>query len=90
MIIRSKLIPVAVLSLGLLVLAKPVSSAPSHADVAYATGPAGTPLQLDLYLPPSAGAPLLVWVHGGAWENGKWTSPPALVQFRNIFIKELK
>jgi hypothetical protein len=28
--------------------------------------------------------------HHGAWENGKWTSPPALVQFRNIFMKELK
>ncbi len=28
--------------------------------------------------------------HHGAMRDGKWTSPPALVQFKNIFIKELK
>jgi hypothetical protein len=27
--------------------------------------------------------------HGGKNKNGEWTSPPALVQFRNISIKEL-
>jgi hypothetical protein len=27
--------------------------------------------------------------HHGAKRDGRWTSPPALVQFRNIFIKEL-
>lgn len=27
--------------------------------------------------------------HHGNKENGEWVSPPALVQFRNIFIKEL-
>jgi acetyl esterase/lipase len=27
-------------------------------------------LKLDLYEPAAAGAPLLVWVHGGAWERG--------------------
>ena len=27
--------------------------------------------------------------HHGAMKDGKWTSPPALVQFRNIRIKEL-
>lgn len=27
--------------------------------------------------------------HHGAWRDGKWVSPPALVQFRNIFIREL-
>ncbi|MGB8168574.1 MAG: DUF1080 domain-containing protein [Chthoniobacteraceae bacterium] len=27
--------------------------------------------------------------HHGAMKDGVWTSPPALVQFRNIFIKEL-
>jgi len=27
--------------------------------------------------------------HHGAMKDGKWTSPPALVQFRNIEIKEL-
>jgi len=28
--------------------------------------------------------------HHGAMKQGKWTSPPSLVQFRNIYIKELK
>jgi hypothetical protein len=28
--------------------------------------------------------------HHGAWDGSQWTSPPALVQFRNIFVKELK
>jgi hypothetical protein len=27
--------------------------------------------------------------HHGRWENGKWTGPPSLMQFRNIFVKEL-
>ena len=28
--------------------------------------------------------------HHGKLKDGKWTSPPALLQFKNIFIKELK
>jgi hypothetical protein len=28
--------------------------------------------------------------HHGAKRDGQWTSPPALVQFKNIFIKELE
>jgi len=28
--------------------------------------------------------------HHGSKKDGQWTSPPALVQFRNIFIRELK
>ena len=28
--------------------------------------------------------------HHGSKRDGKWTSPPALLQFRNIFIKELQ
>ena len=30
--------------------------------------------------------------HHGSWDRkaGKWTGPPSLVQFRNIYIKELK
>lgn len=28
--------------------------------------------------------------HHGSQTNGQWTSPPSLVQFRNIFIRELK
>ncbi|HEX7860266.1 MAG TPA: DUF1080 domain-containing protein [Verrucomicrobiae bacterium] len=32
----------------------------------------------------------VVLQHHGAKRDGKWTSPPSLVQFRNIAIKELK
>ena len=28
--------------------------------------------------------------HHGSMQDGKWTAPPALVQFRNLYIKELK
>jgi hypothetical protein len=28
--------------------------------------------------------------HHGAKKNGQWSSPPALVQFRNISVRELK
>jgi hypothetical protein len=27
--------------------------------------------------------------HHGSMRNGQWTGPPSLVQFRNIYIKEL-
>jgi acetyl esterase/lipase len=54
------------------------SAAPSvHADIQYAATAAGEPLRLDLYTPESgAGAPLLVWIHGGAWENGDKSAMP--------------
>ena len=34
--------------------------------------------------------PIALQHHGSKGDDGKWQSPPALVQFRNIFIKELK
>ena len=33
--------------------------------------------------------PIALQHHGGK-RNGQWNSPPSLVQFKNIFIKELK
>jgi hypothetical protein len=27
--------------------------------------------------------------HHGEWKDGAWTSPPSVVQFRNIYVKEL-
>ena len=35
------------------------------------------------------GGPVGLQHHGGM-RDGKWNSPPALVQFRNIYVKELK
>ena len=37
-----------------------------------------------------ASAPVGLQHHGGKDKNGVWNSPPALVQFRNLFIRELK
>ena len=38
-----------------------------------------TPLKLDLYLPADAkAAPLVVWVHGGAWRSGSKANPSIL------------
>lgn len=51
-------------------------------DIEYARAN-GSALLLDLYMPESkAPAPLLVWVHGGAWEAGRKTPMPlsALVE----------
>jgi acetyl esterase/lipase len=49
------------------------------ADIEYARS--GTDaLRLDLYQPAGAsGGPLLVWLHGGAWESGTKTAIPAAV-----------
>ena len=45
-------------------------------DIEYASV-AGTPLRLDLYRRDSASAaPLLIWLHGGAWEFGSKTPMP--------------
>jgi acetyl esterase/lipase len=73
--IRSKLLPVGVLWL----LAWPLvasAEASIQADIPYATSASGEPLRLDLYLPDAARAPLLVWIHGGAWENGNKSAMP--------------
>jgi acetyl esterase/lipase len=44
-------------------------------DIEYARV-AGQPLKLDLYQPATGRAPLLVWVHGGAWERGSKSPMP--------------
>jgi acetyl esterase/lipase len=76
--IRTKLVAASLCALG--VVAGAAHSAPAvQADIQYATSAAGEPLRLDLYKPDNntAGpAPLIVWVHGGAWENGNKTAMP--------------
>src|SRR5262245_49524979 len=78
MIIRSKLMPIAALGFAAICAGPgPTWGAPAvQANIPYATSDAGEPLRLDLYLPESAGAPLLVWLHGGAWENGNKSAMP--------------
>jgi acetyl esterase/lipase len=50
---------------------------PSTRDLEYANA-AGTALKLDLYLPEKRSAPLIVWVHGGAWRAGSKDHPACL------------
>jgi acetyl esterase/lipase len=75
--IRSKLLPVGLVSLSTFCI-WPAAAAPSvQADIQYATAVTGQPLLLDLYTPEGeAGAPLVVWIHGGAWENGNKSAMP--------------
>jgi acetyl esterase/lipase len=83
MIIRSKLMPVGVLAVATAGLAAPALGAPAiETDIPYAASSAGEPLRLDLYLPDTARPPLIVWLHGGAWENGNKSAMPlkALVE----------
>ena len=48
-------------------------------DIEYAR-PGGKPLLLDLYLPEKTDAPLplIVWIHGGAWQGGSKEDCPAV------------
>lgn len=50
----------------------------------------GVPVIIDATLPglPEKGA-IGLQHHGGKDAKGEWNSPPALVQFRNIYIKEI-
>lgn len=50
----------------------------------------GIPVIIDASLPglPEKGA-IGLQHHGGKDSKGEWNSPPALVQFRNIYIKEI-
>jgi acetyl esterase/lipase len=77
---RSKLLPAGLVGAAAAFALAPLAAlaAPSlQADIQYATTAAGEPLRLDLYLPESGGsAPLVVWIHGGAWENGNKSAMP--------------
>jgi acetyl esterase/lipase len=73
-------------------LAAAANGAPAiQRDIQYATSAAGEPLRLDLYTPETGGAaPLIVWVHGGAWENGnKGAMPLAPIIERGFAVASL-
>ena len=73
----------AVASAALIWMAADVTSAHAQReqrDLVFAVVD-GKTLALDLYLPDTAEASLVVWVHGGAWNGGtKASVPKALVQ----------
>lgn len=77
---RSTALPFVLLaSLSALAAGRGLAQPAVHkvADIEYARS--GTDaLRLDLYQPENAtGGPLLVWLHGGAWENGTKTAIPS-------------
>jgi acetyl esterase/lipase len=77
--IRSKLLLAGLMSAAVVATwPGAAAGAPTlQSDIQYATTVAGEPLRLDLYTPESgAGAPLIVWVHGGGWENGNKSAMP--------------
>ena len=44
----------------------------------------------NAHLPGIASSGAVGLQHHGGMKDGQWNSPPALLQFRNIYIKELK
>ncbi len=72
----SKLLHVALLSVSLAGALTAAAAPVVEADIEYAVV-AGEPLRLDLHKPSTAaGAPLLVYVHGGGWEAGSKAQMP--------------
>jgi acetyl esterase/lipase len=78
---RSTALPCVLLASLVTLAASPVlaqSGVHKITDVEYARAGANA-LRLDLYTPERGGGPLLVWLHGGAWENGDKTAIPEAV-----------
>src|SRR3954469_10221489 len=49
----------------------PSGQRPTYANVTYSTAPDGTPLTVDIFVPPGGGThPGLVVIHGGSWQFG--------------------
>jgi acetyl esterase/lipase len=78
------------LLLALAPLAAPAAEAPvGHKDLGYANV-AGTTLGLDLYLPAGVKhAPLVVYLHGGAWNAGNKSQYPAFLVERGFAVASL-
>lgn len=74
---RTSFTPVSIAAVWLAAASTMAAAEPIvRSDIEYARVN-GSALLLDLYMPESnAPAPLLVWVHGGAWEAGRKTPMP--------------
>jgi acetyl esterase/lipase len=71
---RTGLLAIAVILAGSVAFAQ--GPVPTHRDVIYATVD-GKALALDIYMPAGVQQPpLLVWVHGGRWQNGTKADVP--------------
>lgn len=69
--VRAVVSALALVVLCLLAAASPAAAAVQR-DVAFAR-PGGVPLRMDVHLPaerPAAGAPVVVWIHGGGFWSG--------------------
>ena len=61
--------------IALLCVASTFAAEPTHRDIEYARV-GDVSLKLDLYLPKQSDAPLVVYVHGGAWRGGSKSDVP--------------
>lgn len=62
------------------------ASVPTYRDLAFASLPDARILKLDLYLPVHGRpAPLLMWIHGGAWTHGSKDEPPVLSYLQEAY-----
>lgn len=62
---------------AVLLAAESAHAAEPMLDIVYAESEHG-PLQLDIHLPEQRNAPLVLWIHGGAWRAGSRASPSAV------------
>ena len=61
--------------IALLCVSYTLAAEPTHRNIEYARV-GDVSLKLDLYLPKQADAPLIVYVHGGAWRGGSKSDVP--------------
>jgi len=69
---KSRYLSAVSIAAGLLLAVQAFAEPTVHKNITY-SAPNGRPQKLDLYLPespPTATSPLIVWIHGGGWENG--------------------
>lgn len=71
---QPRIATILAVTLTLAIVQNSSHSAPRHLDLVYAEA-GGIPLKLDLYTS-RPNAPLVVWMHGGAWRSGTKANPP--------------
>jgi acetyl esterase/lipase len=84
------LLPMALVAAVLPAIRATAADAMRHlVDVTYAQ--AGTqPMRLDLHLPADRAAPLVVYLHGGAWRDGNKTQYPEFLVARGFAVASVE